>query len=75
MTTPRTELTSDYTVGRLVQPPMQAQVSVRGDKIIVQFSNQETQRGVELTFSAQAAEQLHDILEHAVRVARGTTWQ
>ena len=64
-------LSVDLVVGRIIDPPLQVQASVRGQVIILGFSNQATQQGVEVSFSEKAASDLIQLLTETVNVAKG----
>jgi hypothetical protein len=65
------ELQKDLVVGRMIDGPLQTQVSLRGEVIVVAYSNTNTMRGFEVAYSIKAVHQLTELLFQAAKVARG----
>lgn len=61
----------DLVTGRLKEGALQMQLSVRGDTIVIGYSNAVTMKGFEIAYSPQATRQFIELLLKAVEVAEG----
>lgn len=64
-------LENDTVVGRMIHNDLQVEISVRGEVIVLQYYNRKLSKGVSVSFSPSAAEEINDIVSKAVKLARG----
>lgn len=61
----------DIVTGRITEGSLQTQISIRGETIILGYSNTATMRGFEVSYSPKALGQLIELLMKTATVVQG----